>query len=108
MRSGHPDTVTARQLRAGGAADLTRGGGPYAVRGSGWLLACPYEPDEGRREGSLVKSVAARVTAWASAAPKVSAFRASRPALAQAGAERQRERRPGRRVGGASGPVGPP
>jgi hypothetical protein len=26
---------------------------------SGWLLACPHEPDMGHREGSLVKSAAA-------------------------------------------------
>ena len=51
-----------------GAADLTRGGGPYACPRSGWLLACPREPDVGRREGSLVKSAAVLVTAWVSAA----------------------------------------
>ena len=50
---------------------------------SGWLLACPHEPDEGRREGSLAKSAAALVTAWSSAAPGVMPFRASRPALAR-------------------------
>lgn len=41
------------------------------VCGSGWLLACPHEPDEGRREGSLVKFAAAPVTAWVIAAPKL-------------------------------------
>lgn len=29
------------------------------VGASGWLLACPQKPDEGRRERSLVKSAAA-------------------------------------------------
>jgi hypothetical protein len=33
-------------------------------------------------------------------------FRASRPALVRPERERQRERRPGRRGGGASGPAG--
>jgi hypothetical protein len=38
--------------------------------------------------------------------PRVSALRASRPALPRPERERQRERRPGRRGGGASGPAG--
>jgi hypothetical protein len=66
------ELATFGQLRADGAADLTRGGGPYACPRSGWLLACPHEPDEGRREGSLVKSAAALVTARSSAAPETS------------------------------------
>jgi hypothetical protein len=67
--------MTAGQLRADGAAGLTRGGGGAAARtlvcGSGWLLACPHEPDEGRREGSLVKSAAALATAATSAPPSL-------------------------------------
>ena len=43
-----------------GAADLTRGDGPYAaVAGPGSLLACPLSLVGGHREGSLVKSAAA-------------------------------------------------
>ena len=74
--------ATVRQLRTDGAADLTRGGGPYACPRIGLASACPHVPDVGRREGSLVKSDAALVTAWSSAAPE-SAFRASRPAPAR-------------------------
>lgn len=48
-----------------GAAARTHAGG------SGWLLACPHELDVGRREGFLVKSAVALVTAWSSAAPWV-------------------------------------
>lgn len=44
-----------RRIRQGAAACTL-------VRGSGRLLACPRLPDEGRREGSLVKSAAARTT----------------------------------------------
>jgi hypothetical protein len=36
-----------------------RGGGAYACWRIGLAWACPHEPDEGRREGSLVKSAAA-------------------------------------------------
>jgi len=43
----------------------------------------PTWPDEGRREGSLVKSATAPLTSWFSAAPSYFAFRASRPALAR-------------------------
>jgi len=43
---------TERRILQGAAARTL-------VGGSGWLLACPHEPDVGRREGSLVKSAAA-------------------------------------------------
>ena len=49
-----------RTVRSHGAVDLTRGGGPCACRRIGLASACPHEPDEGRREDSLVKSAAAR------------------------------------------------
>ena len=93
------------QFRADGAADLTRGGGPYAGLRIGLASGLPAMPDEGRREGSLVKSAAALATAWASATPSYSPSRQP-TGTGPAGAERQRERRPGRRVGGASGPAG--
>jgi hypothetical protein len=41
------------------AVDLTRGGGPYACARIGLASRLPAMPDEGRREGSLVKSAAA-------------------------------------------------
>jgi hypothetical protein len=56
----------------------------------GRLPACPRLPNEGRREGSLVKSAAA----WATSSvlrPRAFAFRASRPAPEASRTERQRE-----------------
>ena len=43
---------------------------------SGWLLACPREPDVGHREGSLVKSRRGPGTFLVDGGPKV--FRFSR------------------------------
>lgn len=40
------------------------------VGGSGLALVCPREPDEGRREGSLVKSAAGSPVTFGTAAPK--------------------------------------
>src|SRR6266567_4718618 len=77
-----PAQAVTSLLRANGVADLTRGGGPYACLRIGLASACPHEPDEGRREGSHVKSAAASVTAWSSAAPEF-ALRASPPASAR-------------------------
>ena len=51
------------------AADLIRGGGPYACARIGLASRLPAMPDEGRREGSLVKSAAAWTTSSGSAAP---------------------------------------
>jgi hypothetical protein len=57
------------QISADGVADFTRGGGPYACLRIGLASACPQEPDEGRREGSLVKSAAARTAFLVSSGP---------------------------------------
>jgi hypothetical protein len=98
-----------RQLGADGAADLTRGGGPYACLRIGLASCLPAMPDEGRREGSLVKSVAALTTSWFSAAPPTSPlFAPADRHQAPPRRERQRELRRVRRVGGASGPSGAP
>ena len=68
---------------------------------SGWLLACPHQPDLGHREGSLVKSTAALELLGGRGPRTCFALRASRPALAPPSRERQRERRRARRGGGA-------
>jgi hypothetical protein len=65
----HGGVAAEGQSRAHGATDLTRGGGSTLVRGLGWLLACPRLPNEGRREGSLVKSAAAWATSPAFSGP---------------------------------------
>ena len=67
---------------------MTRGGGPYACLRIGLASRLPAMPDEGRREGSLVKSAAAWTTSSGSAAPFF-VFRASRPASEASRAERQ-------------------
>ena len=82
------------RFRADGAVDLIRGGGPYACLRIGLASACPHEPDEGRREGSHVKSAAASVTAWSSAAPELCPSRQP-TGVGPVAAERQREWRPG-------------
>ena len=96
-----------RKLRTDGAADLTRGGGPYACPRIGLASACPHEPDQGRSEGSLVKSAAALATSRFSAAPGLTLlFAPADRHQAPLQRERQRELRRARRVGGASGPAG--
>ena len=64
------------QSRADGAADLTRGGCQYACARIGLASRLPAMPDEGRREGSLVKSAAAWRTSSGFCGPDF-AFRAS-------------------------------
>ena len=66
------DTGGSPPAPRGRSGGFDKGRRPVRLSGgSGWLLACPHEPDEGRREGSLVKSTAALVTAWSSAAPEL-------------------------------------
>ena len=70
--------------------DLTRGDGPYACWRIGLASACPRWPDEGHREGSLVKSGRGPGTFSVDCGPEV--FRSSRqptgvgPAVAGAAA----------------------
>lgn len=71
-------------------------------------IACWYAPDEGHREGSLVKSLRpGDILAVVAEGPMERAFRASRPALRPAGGAAVGAGCAGR-VGGASGPSGPP
>jgi hypothetical protein len=52
-------SATSGRFHADGVVDLTRGGGPYACARIGLASRLLAMPDEGRREGSLVKSAAA-------------------------------------------------
>jgi hypothetical protein len=90
--------------RSGG---FDKGRRPVRWSRVGLASRLPAMPDEGRREGSLVKSAAAWTTSPGSAAPGF-AFRASRPALEASRAGAERELGWAGRVGGASGPSGPP
>ena len=76
------------------------------VGGSGWFPARLVSPMWAIARVPLSNPVAALELSKLIAAPRSVAFRASRPALARPSRERQRERRPGRRGGGASGPAG--
>ena len=60
----------------------------------------------GHREGSLVKSRRGPRTFLGDSGPKISAFRASRPALARPERERQRERRQGAEAAARAAPWG--
>jgi hypothetical protein len=64
-----PPARGERSVHADGAADLTRGGGPYACARIGLASRLPALPNEGRREGSLVKSAAAQTASVGSAGP---------------------------------------
>jgi hypothetical protein len=53
---GWPMVTVMQLVSLYSAADLTRGGGPYAWSRIRLASRLPRLPNEGRREGSLVKS----------------------------------------------------
>jgi predicted nucleic acid-binding protein len=94
--------------RSDGAAILHGGGGSYACLRSGVLVSSPrlarWEPPR----GVPVSNRRGLVTSPVQAAPWLMSSRQPTGVFGRPERERQLERRPGRRVGGASGPPGPP
>lgn len=95
------------ELPRGGVAGFDKGRWPVRLSANraGYLPA-PVMPDGAIARVPLSNPGAALKLSRLSAAPDPFAFRASRPALVRPEREPWRERRPGRRGGGASGPAG--
>ena len=94
------------QFRADGAADLIRGGCPYACLAIGLASGLPALARSGPSRGFPCQIRRGPGTSRLIAARKVFAFRACRPALARRSGSSGGSGGDGRRGGGASGPAG--